>query len=117
MLEKNERGVKRRTLQPSDLLNKSKDLCSVENVAEDDSAMPNWLQQALQVCEVCTYFYHRTDVPTVGEQSISLDGEQDPIFIPRVYVHKRNAKLFASKPPRLSLKAPKHVPVFPGRAY
>jgi hypothetical protein len=88
MLEKNERGVKRRTLQSSDLLKNSKDPCSIEDVAEDDRAMPNWLQQALQVREMCVYFYRRTDMPTVGEQNIPLDGEQNPVFIPRIYIRK-----------------------------
>jgi hypothetical protein len=53
MFEKNERGVKRRTLQSSDLVKKSKDPCSIDDVAKDDRAVPNWLQQALQVREVC----------------------------------------------------------------
>ena len=60
-VEGNERGVKRRTLQSSGWLKKNKDPCSmesledVEDVAEDDRGMPNWLQEALQVCETCVY--------------------------------------------------------------
>jgi len=52
MAEGNERGVKRRTLQYSELLKKSKDPCSIEDVAEDNRAVPNWLQLALQVRKV-----------------------------------------------------------------
>jgi hypothetical protein len=51
-------SVKRRTLQTSEWLKKTKDPCSIEDVAEDNRAMPNWLQQALQVREACIFFCH-----------------------------------------------------------
>jgi hypothetical protein len=88
MLERNERGVNRRTLQSLDPLKKSKGPCSIDDVAEDNKAMPDWLQQALRVCETYIYFHPQIDMPTLGEQCIPIDREQNSVLIPRIYIHK-----------------------------
>ncbi|KIM91200.1 hypothetical protein PILCRDRAFT_1386 [Piloderma croceum F 1598] len=75
MLEKNEHGVKRRTLQSSDLLKKSKDPCSIEDVAEDDRAMPNWLQQALQANKA--YPLTESKIPSLSLASTFTNEMQD----------------------------------------
>lgn len=47
--EENEGSRKRRTLRSVQLPRKSEDPYGIENVTEDNSSMPNWLQEALQV--------------------------------------------------------------------
>ena len=56
LINGHEQGVKRRTLQASEWLKKDKDPCSIEDVAEDNRTMPNWLQQALGVRGVSISF-------------------------------------------------------------
>ena len=67
MVRGDEQGAIRRTLQAAEWLKKTKDPSSIEDVAEDNRTMPNWLQQALQVRRAGVIRHFMPDVPTTGE--------------------------------------------------
>jgi len=70
-----EQGAIRRTLQAAEWLKKTKDPSSIEDVAEDNRAMPNWLQQALQTNE--TYPLTESKIPTLSLSSTFTNEMQE----------------------------------------